>query len=133
VPPPNAAAAEDADALGANTITCGTAASPATPRMTIAGCQPAIPIRSWARGMIVNWLNEPPALMMPVVTERLPSGIQRLTAEMSIAGPTAPALAAAATPRFITAKSGPYAISPPASTRARAEYMAGRRIPSTAK
>ena len=73
--------------LGVNTITSGTAASPATPRMTIAGCQPAIPMSSWARGMIVNWPNEPPALMMPVVTERFASGIQRLAAEMSIAGP----------------------------------------------
>ena len=64
------------------------------PRITSAGCQPASPMQSCANGISRNWPNEPPAPMMPFATERFASGIQRLTAEASCAGPAVPAPAA---------------------------------------
>jgi len=76
----------------------GTAINPVAPRTMSAGCQPARPISSCARGIRVNWPNEPPALTMPLAIARLASGIQRFAADMSSDGPMAPAPLAARTP-----------------------------------
>jgi hypothetical protein len=68
--------------------TSGMARSPVAPSSIMAGCHPASPISSCANGTSVNWPNEPPALTMPLANERFASGIQRVAADSSIAGPS---------------------------------------------
>ncbi len=55
-------------------------------------------MNSCASGITVNWPKEPPALTMPLTKLRFASGIQRAAAEMSSAGPIAPAPTAQTTP-----------------------------------
>ena len=71
---------------------------PVAPSIISAGCHPAMPISSCANGISVNCPNEPPALTMPFAMPCLAAGIQRLAADISSAGPIAPAPMADNTP-----------------------------------